>query len=61
MQGKEGPKAQALTKNIIWSMSNLCRSKPPPDTKLTKRAIPVLIDSLRNESDLSCLSDTIWA
>jgi hypothetical protein len=38
----QDPKSKAIAKQIIWSISNLCRSKPPPDHRLAKPAIPIL-------------------
>jgi len=57
----EDPKSKAIAKQIIWSISNLCRSKPPPDHRLAKPAIPILCMALQIEKDLSVMADIIWA
>ena len=48
---KNDPKARAISKQIIWAISNLCRSKPAPELKFTKPSINILCDSLISETD----------
>lgn len=48
-------------RNIVWTISNLCRNKnPPPSFDLVKIAIPCL-SSLLDCNDNDILADTCWA
>lgn len=54
-------KGIALKRQIIWGLSNLCRSKPCPNPKLVLSAIPVLVDALKNAYEISLIADIVWA
>lgn len=51
----------ALTRNAVWTLSNLCRGKnPPPDFNMIQESLPVLINLL-SHTDNDVLSDSCWA
>lgn len=50
-----------FTRNIAWTVSNLCRNKnPPPSFEVVSTALPVL-NRLLSNSDKDILADTCWA
>lgn len=61
LKNKTDQKNKSLVRQIIWSISNLCRSKPVPDYKLIKNAIPVFCDAIKNETEMGTLADICWA
>eukprot|EP01105_Mastigella_eilhardi_P026315 TRINITY_DN7522_c0_g1_i1.p1 TRINITY_DN7522_c0_g1~~TRINITY_DN7522_c0_g1_i1.p1 ORF type:complete len:561 (-),score=197.03 TRINITY_DN7522_c0_g1_i1:55-1737(-) len=50
----------SLIRNATWTLSNMCRGKPPPDFLYVKPAIPVL-GSLLSYRDPDVVADAIWA
>lgn len=50
-----------LTRNAVWTLSNLCRGKAPyADFNLVKESLPVLA-KLLSHTDSEVLSDSCWA
>ena len=50
-----------MTRNAVWTLSNLCRGKtPPPDFKQVAPCLPVLA-YLLNNPDNEVLADACWA
>ena len=61
LKDKRDNKHKSLVRQIIWSISNLCRSKPIPDFKLIRNAVPVFCDAIKNETEMGTLADICWA
>ncbi|CAK9815821.1 Importin subunit alpha-1 [Anthophora quadrimaculata] len=50
-----------FTRNIVWTLSNLCRNKnPPPSFQVVQTALPVL-NRLLSNTDKDILADACWA
>ncbi len=54
------PANDAMQRNCVWALSNLCRGKPQPKLGDIAPAIPVLRDLLLS-SDREVLTDACWA
>eukprot|EP00744_Colponema_vietnamica_P000453 GILI01000820.1.p1 GENE.GILI01000820.1~~GILI01000820.1.p1 ORF type:complete len:534 (+),score=176.17 GILI01000820.1:195-1604(+) len=50
----------SMQRNATWTLSNLCRGKPPPNFQDVKPALPVLAN-LIYLSDIEVLTDACWA
>ncbi|XP_056165374.1 importin subunit alpha-4-like isoform X3 [Syzygium oleosum] len=56
----DGHPKLALIKCTTWTLSNLCRGKPPPPFEQVKPALPAL-RHLINSEDVEVLIDACWA
>lgn len=50
----------SMIRNITWTLSNLCRGKPPPAFDLVRPAVPLLAH-LVNSNDMETVTDACWA
>jgi len=50
----------SITRNTTWTLSNLCRGKPPPPLQWVCPALATLAN-LINASDVEVLTDACWA
>jgi len=51
---------ESLIRNAIWTLSNFCRGKPPPDFRVVQPALPILAYMIRSD-DADVLADACWA
>ncbi|VVC37270.1 Importin subunit alpha,Atypical Arm repeat,Armadillo-like helical,Armadillo-type fold,Importin- [Cinara cedri] len=57
----EKPIEVTAQQNIVWTISNLCRSKnPPPDFTQLLPCVPLLVDMLKH-TDFQVVSNACWA
>jgi HEAT repeat protein len=50
----------SMMRNATWTLSNLCRGKPPPVFEMVSPALPTLAQ-LINNTDVEVLTDACWA
>ena len=51
---------QSTIRNATWTLSNLCRGKPPPKFEMVHPALP-LLSHLLYSSDMETVTDACWA
>lgn len=51
---------QSTIRNATWTLSNLCRGKPPPKFELVHPSLP-LLSHLLFSSDMETVTDACWA
>jgi len=51
---------ESLMRNATWTLSNLCRGKPPPPLEWVTPALPTFA-ALVNSTDVEVLTDACWA
>jgi Armadillo/beta-catenin-like repeat-containing protein len=49
-----------MLRNVAWTLSNFCRGLPPPEYETVMPSFGALV-SLLGHSDVSVLSDAVWA
>ena len=50
-----------LIKNCVWALSNMCRKRPPPEWKMVKPALDLILRALSKlENDNDFLNDSCW-
>lgn len=54
------PCSTSTRRNVVWSLSNLCRGKPRPRLEVVLPALSVLAECLRHE-DTQVVADSCWA
>jgi len=60
MQVVQTTEKMSMMRNATWTLSNLCRGKPPPPFEMVAPALPTLI-GLINNADVEVLVDACWA
>merc|ERR1712137_120759 len=50
----------SMVRNATWTLSNLCRGKPPPDFEWVSPALPTLAN-LIHTNDVEVVTDACWA
>jgi len=50
----------SMMRNATWTLSNLCRGKPPPPFEMVAPGLPTLAQ-LINSTDVEVLTDACWA
>merc|ERR1712137_734165 len=50
----------SMVRNATWTLSNLCRGKPPPDFDWVSPALPTLAN-LIHTNDVEVVTDACWA
>jgi hypothetical protein len=51
----------SLERNVYWSISNLCRGKPPPKFELIRGAILILAKCIKNQTAPELLADCLYS
>ncbi|ETO17281.1 karyopherin Cut15 [Reticulomyxa filosa] len=50
-----------MKRNTVWTISNFCRGKPPPDWDKISKVIPPLVALLVDTKDYDVTVDILWA
>ena len=50
----------SFTRNAIWTLSNLCKGKPPAEFSRVQRAIPTFAKVVKATDQAEILNDIIW-
>eukprot|EP00511_Aplanochytrium_stocchinoi_P001499 CAMPEP_0204842746 /NCGR_PEP_ID=MMETSP1346-20131115/47571_1 /ASSEMBLY_ACC=CAM_ASM_000771 /TAXON_ID=215587 /ORGANISM="Aplanochytrium stocchinoi, Strain GSBS06" /LENGTH=522 /DNA_ID=CAMNT_0051981767 /DNA_START=52 /DNA_END=1617 /DNA_ORIENTATION=- len=57
----QNPSGVAMQRNVAWTLSNLCRGKPPTDLSLIQPVLPLFSHTLKSCEDIETLIDVAWA
>ena len=52
---------ESLIGTMIWTLTNLCRGKPPPDIALVRDCIPALSYVISRTTDSKIIVDAAWS
>lgn len=55
------PASLSLLRNTVWTLSNLCRGKPPVSTEIARKVVPLLASVILQCNDEDTLIDSCWA
>jgi hypothetical protein len=54
------PSRRSILRNAAWTLSNLCRGRPPPPPERVRPSLPVICELLRQD-DEEAITDSSWA
>jgi len=60
MQVLHSTEKTSMMRNATWTLSNLCRGKPPPPFEMVAPGLPALAQLIHN-TDIEVLTDACWA
>lgn len=58
---ERAPKGSSFVRNASWTLSNMCRGRPPPDFDMIKKATPALAKVLIENDSEEIIGDICWA
>lgn len=61
LRNVQSPASMGLLKNVVWSISNLCRGNPRPDFALVRDCIPAMVYAMTHVmSSTEARVDALW-